>query len=292
MATKAPKKLNSLGKILKSQDFELFKKTIEEMDIEVINSRTEENNYISTLDELMFFASDVMIKKISDEEKEKIDPNNPPKPEIAPGFFEMINFLIDKGAKPNITYSHNFSSFLKSALIPLPDLTKFYLDNAEKFGIDIYEKDKQGKDLLIHAVEGHSFDTIEYLLKNNLFAVNKKYFLLENQTALHIACSEGEETIIYQLIKHGAELDIKDSNGEMPYKYVPSIDLTPQPSEEEMAEIMKKNPMAALSAMQGPDPEELLEKEKFDKLFEQLKIQTEEYISKKAPISKKYKTSF
>ena len=102
-------------------------------------------------------------------------------------------------------------SLFNTMIINDPNLDEVFIKNKN------YRDDQNNSNLHI-AVKNNSIELVKYFLdKNyNLNDINKY-----GQTALHIACEQGNEKIIDLLLEKGADINIKDNKGRKPYDLFP-----------------------------------------------------------------------
>lgn len=103
---------------------------------------------------------------------------------------------------------------LKDIIQLFPKGEKTILDNLSKIE-NINEKDENGQTLLMLATQTLYFNLIKEILKKGANVNDVSDF---RGTALHITCSsvQDNDSVIHLLCKNGADINLKDSNGNNP----------------------------------------------------------------------------
>lgn len=177
---------------------------------------------------------------------------------------ECIDFLLEKGVNPNVCTMSGINAVMIACTLnneePLLKLInnpfKGLNDNWEEYELkgNMSHSDVLGNDALAYAVLTGAFYMADYLINEQGFNINQKYFRMQNQTLLHVVSerfnykteahplqgflysyeeNSNENKIIY-LLERGADPSIVDINGKVPEEYIPYK--TPE-LEEELGEI-------------------------------------------------------
>ena len=113
--------------------------------------------------------------------------------------WEMVKYLIDKGADANTEYEYNYNKS-KTALIIASEkenleMVKYLVEH----GADVNAKNKSGKTALIMASEKGNLEIVKYLVEHSASDIN---FAL-----LNAAINENLEMVKY-LVESGADVDV------------------------------------------------------------------------------------
>ncbi len=80
-----------------------------------------------------------------------------------------------------------------------------------KFNInEINKKSESGSNLLHYAISGGKFDIATFLINNR---INVNYINLDGQTALHLICVNQNLDVAKELLKKGADINLRDKYG-------------------------------------------------------------------------------
>lgn len=211
------KNYKSLGEMLKVGDFEsLIKDLIKMQTSEEFKkfTKTNEENPISELDDLLFFLPQYAFKTEKNSEGEKVITK-----EIIPGALNFLDFALKNGANPNAYMKNGENAYLKSCEAPSPEILD-YLINNKYTKIDLNHTDGMGNNGLFYATMSNSTEIIEYLVKKCNFNINEKNFFTNEQTVMHYACGHLKEKSFDKLIELGANPTLKDNNGYKPVEMI------------------------------------------------------------------------
>ena len=143
---------------------------------------------------------------------------NPETKELYPMVKEVVELFVSIGADPSLLYYKSFygdyvtNMVLESSKLPNSDLLEFlYEKNFWNEAKDI-ETDS-GLDVLQFATTADSAQCIEYLVKEQGFDVNKRYFFSNDATPLFFAIGRCCENSFDKLIELGANIKLKDYSG-------------------------------------------------------------------------------
>lgn len=177
---------------------------------------------------------------------------------------ECIDFLLEKGVNPNVCTMSGINAVMVASTLNNEEPLLRLINNPFKGMSEDWEQYEQkgnmghsdvlGNDPLAYAVLTGAFYMADYLINEQGFDINKKYFRMQNQTLLHIVSerfnykteahplqgflysyeeNSNEDKIVY-LLERGADPSISDINGKVPEECIPFK--TPE-LEEELGEI-------------------------------------------------------
>lgn len=142
---------------------------------------------------------------------------------------EVAELFISLGADPTITYykaiygEHVSNVVLESAKLPNSELLQFFYEN--KFWDDPKDiKTESDLDTLQFATTGDSAACIEYLVKEQGFDVNARYFFSNDATPIFFAVGRKCENAFDKLIELGADIKLIDYYGCNPVSYLATED--------------------------------------------------------------------
>ncbi len=122
---------------------------------------------------------------------------------------DLIKFLLEKGADPNIADNAGISPLMYASLYKNKDiLTALVLAKA-----DINAKNKEQRTALMHAVAVNDLDAVKYLLENGADINAREAY---GETALYQAVGFGYSSLCSELIKQGADINLAATNGFTP----------------------------------------------------------------------------
>lgn len=216
MEEKTKKSYKSLGASMKAGDFEAFiedlTKMVETGDVKKFTLRTNDKPH-SELDEILFAMPNFAIKTV----KNPITDEREFTGEAYPKAIEAFELLLKNGANPNAYMVNGENAFLIACQTNNIDILKVLIEN-KYTPADITRGDGQTKDGLFYATIGNADKSIEYLVNEQNFDLNKKHFMLLNQTPIFYATGLGKEKSFDKLVELGADLTNKDMNGYLPYE--------------------------------------------------------------------------
>lgn len=132
-----------------------------------------------------------------------------------PKMLEVIHFLCDHGANPDLVDKHGRTPLMWASKIGKTKVAEFLL--SKKAGVD--RVDNNGMTPLMFASkEGHS-KVVELLLSNHAdpnLQSTQKHSSGAGSTALMYAATQGHPHIVKQLIAHGADVNVQDQIGYTP----------------------------------------------------------------------------
>ena len=129
------------------------------------------------------------------------------------GNVEILKFLVENGANVNTNNNHDSISPLMVAIKhQFTDAVSFLIDQ----GADVNSQDNSGKTALHCAVE-QNFDALSCLITHgaDINAVTN-----EKCTPLMIACKHNNDRVVNFLLENGADVALRDNNGETALHYV------------------------------------------------------------------------
>jgi len=140
---------------------------------------------------------------------------------------ENVRILLDRGVEANVpdrqgTYPIHFAAMRGDA-----GITRMLLDHGSKVQV----VNKQGETPLLEAVDGGYAEAAELLLKAGAATDNKAETF--GWSALHKAAAFGYRDLAEALVKHKANVNLKDDNGRTP------LDLAVQHGYTELASYLK-----------------------------------------------------
>ncbi|CAG9327764.1 unnamed protein product [Blepharisma stoltei] len=135
------------------------------------------------------------------------------------GHFEVAQFLLDKGASPNIP-----SKIGETPLHQAADNSKFRMAKLLlEYNADPNNQQHDGDTPLHHAASKGDLKLTSLLLSYKANPNITNYVF--GRAALHYSVEYGHEKIVKILIKHGASIEIKDRIGKTPLDLAPNNDL-------------------------------------------------------------------
>lgn len=145
--------------------------------------------------------------------------------ELYPMVKEVVELFISIGAEPTMTYyktmygEHVSNVVLESAKLKNAELLKFMYEKS--FWDDSKDVETEsGLDPLQFATTGDSAACIEYLIKEQNFDVNKRYFFSNDATPIFFAVGRKCENAFDKLIELGANIKLKDHDGSSVIGYL------------------------------------------------------------------------
>jgi len=216
MEENTKKSYKSLGASMKAGDFEAFIEDLNKMaetgDLKKFTLRTNDRPH-SELDQILFAIPNFAIKS----EKNPITDEKEFTGEALPRAIEAVELVLKHGANPNAYMVNGENAFLIACQTNNIDILKVLIEN-KYTPADITQGDGQTKNGLFFATIGNADKSIEYLVNEQGFDVNKKHFMLLNQTPIFYATGLGKEKSFDKLVELGADLTFKDMNGYLPYE--------------------------------------------------------------------------
>ena len=132
---------------------------------------------------------------------------------------EIFQYLLKNGADINDTDSEGRTALHWSSVNGNKNITKFILDNKDKYNVNLDAKDNNGKTSIFKAMFNDTpgrFEIVKLLIENGANLESKD---LEGKTPLHYAYIYGLPEIKALLEKNGAK-DIPDNSGVKPSELV------------------------------------------------------------------------
>ena len=129
------------------------------------------------------------------------------------GNVEILKFLVENGANVNTNNNHDSISPLMVAIKhQFTDAVSLLIDQ----GADVNSQDNSGKTALHCAIE-QNFDALSCLITHgaDINAVTN-----EKCTPLMIACKHNNDSVVNFLLENGADVALRDNNGETALHYV------------------------------------------------------------------------
>ena len=129
------------------------------------------------------------------------------------GDVEILKFLVENGANVNTNNNRDSISPLMVAIKhQFTDAVSFLIDQ----GADVNSQDNSGKTALHCAIE-QNFDALSCLITHgaDINAVTN-----EKCTPLMIACKHNNDRVVNFLLENGADVALRDNNGETALHYV------------------------------------------------------------------------
>ena len=139
------------------------------------------------------------------------------------GHKECCELLLENGADSGATTLKRQTPLHHAAIGGKVDCISLLLEH----GVDPDSTDGRGWTALHYAVENSRIDCVRNLLEGGADASPQTTSNLHQSgqhlqtTPLHLACSKGNLEIVLLLIRNGARIDVKDSNGEYPLSLLP-----------------------------------------------------------------------
>lgn len=208
-------KYQGLGDALSKQDFVYFNEELKRwVDksgqdykalFENVRNRYGEQGFGNQLDSLLLniprFALDKETNALKD------------------GVKESVELLISLGAEPLLEFSHTpygkySTNFVReTAALKNPELLSFLFKM--RLWDDLIDTESEaGLDLLHAAILGGSPGSVEFLIKEVGFDVNKQYEMEYNITPLFYAVGRNKEAVFDKLVELGANLYATNDRGE------------------------------------------------------------------------------
>lgn len=216
MEEKAKKTYKSLGASMKAGDFEAFiedfNKMVETGEIKKFMVRNSDRPY-SEIDEILFAMPNYAVKKQLNEITQEQEFSG----EILPKALEAMELLLKNGANPKAYMVNGENAFLMACQTNNVDMLKLLIEN-KYTQADINQGDGQTKNGLFYATISNADKSIEYLVNEQGMDINKKHFMILNQTPIFYAAGLGKEKSFDKLVELGADLTFKDMNGYLPYE--------------------------------------------------------------------------
>ncbi|NIM99876.1 MAG: hypothetical protein GTO24_17910 [candidate division Zixibacteria bacterium] len=126
------------------------------------------------------------------------------------GFKEIIDVLLDNGARVRVDTHLWFEVFHRTCAIGHKRLARFMIDK----GLDVGRKNEDGRLPLHSAAEGGALELVDFLIENGNSIDSRDYC---GNTALHLAAESGHRDVVDMLIDLGADVNVKNTMGETPY---------------------------------------------------------------------------
>lgn len=180
---------------------------------------------------------------------------------------ECIEFMLEKGVNPNVCTMAGLNAVMMACTLNNEQPLLCLINNSFKGLTETWEEynlkgnlnheDVLGNDALAYAVLTGAFYMADYLMNEQGFNINKKYFRMQNQTLLHIVAERfnykteahplqgflysfeenSNENKIAFLLERGADASLSDMNGKVPEECIPMK--TPE-LEEELGKITEE----------------------------------------------------
>jgi ankyrin repeat protein len=127
------------------------------------------------------------------------------------GHRDIVELLLDHGANIEIT-NPKFTNLMFSCLCGHTSTTKLLLDR----GASTYVRNLFGDSALhIACWSGGNISIVKLLLEHgcDINAVDSRY----SNSPLHVACSNGHTQIVEELVARGADITLKNRDGQTPF---------------------------------------------------------------------------
>jgi len=157
------------------------------------------------------------------------------------GHKECCELLLENGADSGAATLKRQTPLHHAAIGGKADCISLLLEH----GVDPDSDDGRGWTALHYAVEGNHTDCVRHLLEEGADASPQTTSNLHQSgqhlqtTPLHLACSKSNLEIAMLLIRNGARLDVKDSNGEYPLSLIP-LDSSPSTESKIATDVWKQ----------------------------------------------------
>ena len=153
------------------------------------------------------------------------------------GNYDIIKILLDNGADYKIRNNMGLSVMHMAAQGDKPAFLIYFKD---KYKVDILDRDFNGNTPLHWAVNSTAENSINFIIcwMNDINQVDKK-----GQTALHIAIHTLRPKLIKKLLFKGADIYLKNNNGESVYDIISNNDGSNKEFETVFRTITESKPM-------------------------------------------------
>jgi ankyrin repeat protein len=185
---------NTLFKLIKNNEWDNFKKYINDKNDLDLNLRDDTQEY------LLYYA--ILYNKL-----------------------DIVKLLIEKGAKIDITDSEERCILYLSIKYGYDSITEYLLEkNKESIGINILDiKDKQKKISLHYAIQKKNINMIEKLLEYNS---NSNTYDINGYNSLHLSIFTRNIDIVKLIIKYIGNINARSVNGETALHLATNLRLT------------------------------------------------------------------
>ena len=183
----------------------------------------------------LFYAKNITITKLLVENGADVNENMPIAWALVNGRKDVVDYLIDKGAKlPEADSPQGLLFLVRSIRCGSKKLLDIYL----RQGFDLRYENQTKNNLLHYAAESNSTELIDQLMENGLKANEGNIF---GWTPLHIAASNGNLEVVKLLLKKDGDANRRTNDGKTPFN------LAIEANKDETAEYLK-----SLGADQSP----------------------------------------
>lgn len=128
------------------------------------------------------------------------------------GQMKTIEFLLGKNAKLNLKNELGDTALMRATVVGNLEVVKLLVEK----GASIHLKNKKGYTPLMKAAERNYLSIMQFLISKGGNVNEVRILGKDSSTALHLATQEGHRNAVELLIRSGANVNLKDSDGFVP----------------------------------------------------------------------------